>query len=127
EIRDEYLTYRKLKNDPRVIPVVGEFLRKTSFDEIPQFLNVLIGDMSIVGPRPYIANEFHKHAKQYVTIITSVKPGITGFWQVTERNNTTFDKRVDMDISYIINRTFWLDLKIIFQTVLVMVLKKGAY
>ncbi|MBD3842517.1 MAG: sugar transferase, partial [Campylobacterales bacterium] len=127
EIRDEYLTYRKLKNDPRIIPIIGEFLRKTSLDEIPQFFNVLLGDMSVVGPRPYIANEFHNHSRQYVEVITSVKPGITGYWQVKTRNKSTFNQRVEMDMEYIKNQTFWLDLKIIFQTVLVMIFKKGAY
>ncbi len=126
EIRNEYLKYRKLKNDPRIIPVIGEFLRKTSLDELPQFFNVLIGDMSVVGPRPYIEEEFYKHTKTHVDIITSVKPGVTGYWQVTDRNAATFNGRVDSDIEYIKNQNLWLDLKIIFQTVMVMVFRKGA-
>ena len=126
EIRNEYLKYRKLKNDPRIIPIIGEFLRKTSLDELPQFFNVLIGDMSVVGPRPYIEEEFYKHTKIHVDIITSVKPGVTGYWQVTDRNAATFNGRVDSDIEYIKNQNLWLDLKIIFQTVMVVVFKKGA-
>jgi len=127
KIKEEYLTYRKLKKDPRIIPVIGEFLRKTSLDELPQFFNVLIGDMSVVGPRPYIKEEFVNHPKSYVDIITLVKPGITGYWQVTERNNATFDERVQMDMEYIEKQNFWLDLEIIYKTVLVMVFRKGAY
>jgi len=127
EVREEYLTYRKLKDDPRIIAGIGNKIRDHSIDELPQFFNVLFGDMSIVGPRPYIANEFVNHSQKYVNIITSVKPGITGYWQVKERNKSTFNTRVDMDIEYIQNQIFWLDIKIIIQTVLVMVFKKGAY
>ena len=127
KVKEEYLTYRKLKTDPRIIPGIGNKIRDYSIDELPQFFNVLLGDMSVVGPRPYIANEFYKHSKQYVKIITSVKPGVTGYWQVTERNNTTFNNRVEIDINYIQNQTLWGDIKIIIQTVLVMIFKKGAY
>ncbi len=125
EIRNEYLKYRKLKNDPRIISGIGNFLRKTSLDELPQFFNVLIGDMSVVGPRPYIKEEFYKHTQTHIDIITSVKPGVTGYWQVTDRNKTTFNGRVDSDIEYIKNQNLWLDIKIIFQTVLVIVFRKG--
>lgn len=127
EVKEEYLTYRKLKKDPRIIPGIGNKIRDYSIDELPQFFNVLLGDMSVVGPRPYIANEFINHSQKYVKIITSVKPGVTGYWQVKERSNSTFNKRVEMDIEYIQNQTFWGDIKIIIQTVLVMVFKKGAY
>jgi undecaprenyl-phosphate galactose phosphotransferase len=127
KVREEYLTYRKLKDDPRIIPGIGNIIRNYSIDELPQFFNVLFGDMSVVGPRPYIANEFVNHSQKYVKIITSVKPGVTGYWQVKERSNSTFNKRVEMDIEYIQNQTFWGDIKIIIQTVLVMVFKKGAY
>lgn len=127
EVREEYLTYRKLKDDPRIILGIGNKIRDHSIDELPQFFNVLFGDMSVVGPRPYIANEFVNHSQKYVKIITSVKPGITGYWQVKERNKSTFNTRVAMDIEYIQNQTFWGDIKIIIQTVLVMVFKKGAY
>lgn len=127
DVREEYLTFRKLKNDPRIIPHIGNFLRKSSLDELPQFFNVLFGQMSIVGPRPYIENEFDAYPKFYLNIITSVKPGITGYWQVIpERHDTTFENRVNTDIEYIEKKTFGLDLEIIFKTVQVMVLRKGA-
>ena len=125
EIRNEYLKYRKLKNDPRIIPIIGNFLRKSSLDELPQFFNVLLGDMSVVGPRPYIKEEFYKHTPTHIEIITSVKPGVTGYWQVTDRNATTFNRRVDSDIEYVKNQNLLLDIKIIFQTIMVMVFRKG--
>jgi undecaprenyl-phosphate galactose phosphotransferase len=126
EIRNEYIKYRKLKNDPRIIPVIGNFLRKSSLDELPQFFNVLLGDMSVVGPRPYIKEEFYKHTQTHIDIITSVKPGVTGYWQVTDRNAATFNGRVDSDIEYVKNQNLVLDIKIIFQTVMVMVFRKGS-
>jgi len=127
-LRDEYETFRKLKNDPRIIPYIGNFLRKSSLDELPQFFNVFLGQMSIVGPRPYIEDEFscYPHRLQ-LRIVTSVKPGITGYWQVIpERHDTTFESRVDTDIEYIEKKNFLLDLKIIVKTFSVMVLRKGA-
>lgn len=127
EVREEYLKYRKLKDDPRIIPGIGNKIRDYSLDELPQFFNVLFGDMSVVGPRPYIANEFINHSQKFVKVITSVKPGVTGYWQVKARNKSTFNTRVDMDIEYIQNQTFIGDIKIIFETVMVMVFKKGAY
>lgn len=126
KIKEEYLTYRKLKEDPRIIQGVGHFLRKTSLDELPQFFNVLLGDMSIVGPRPYIYKEFEQYTQTHIDIISSVKPGVTGLWQVTERNETTFDSRVDKDIEYITSQSFWMDIKIIFKTLKVMILKEGV-
>gem|GEM_PF-1526937 len=125
KIKEEYFTYRKLKEDPRIIKGVGHFLRKTSLDELPQFFNVLIGDMSIVGPRPYIYKEFEQYTQTHIDIISSVKPGVTGLWQVTERNETTFDSRVDKDIEYILTQSFWMDIKIIFKTIKVMIFKEG--
>ena len=127
KVREEYLTYRKLKVDPRIIPGIGNKIRDYSIDELPQFFNVLLGHMSVVGPRPYIANEFQNHSKQFVKVITSVKPGVTGYWQVYARNKCTFNTRVEMDVEYIQNQSFWGDIKIIIQTVLVMIFKKGAY
>jgi lipopolysaccharide/colanic/teichoic acid biosynthesis glycosyltransferase len=126
EIKEEYFTYRKLKNDPRIIPWVGTFLRKSSLDELPQFFNVLLGDMSVVGPRPYIKEEFYQHSQEVVDAITSVKPGITGYWQTRERHANTFDHRVNTDLEYLQVRTFWLDLEIIVNTVTAMVFKTGA-
>lgn len=127
-LREEYIKFRKLKNDPRIIPNIGNFLRKSSLDELPQFFNVLLGEMSIVGPRPYIENEFDIYpTKLEMNIVTAVKPGITGYWQVIPtRHDTTFENRVATDIEYIEKKIFQLDLSIITKTVGVMVLRKGA-
>ena len=128
DLRDEYLKFRKLKNDPRIIPNIGSFLRKSSLDELPQFFNVFLGQMSIVGPRPYIENEFDIYPTRLeLKIITAVKPGITGYWQIVpERHDTTFESRVETDIEYIEKKNFKLDLEIIGKTIGVMVLRKGA-
>ncbi len=127
EIKESYFKFRKLKNDPRIIPSIGNFLRKTSLDELPQFFNVLFGEMSIVGPRPYIPNEFvTNNQKNNRQIILSVKPGVTGYWQtIPERHDETFDFRVEKDVEYIQKRSFLLDMKIILQTVGVMAGRKG--
>jgi len=126
KFKEEFFRYRKLKEDPRIIKGIGIFLRKTSLDELPQFLNVLKGEMSIVGPRPYIFKEFDTYKpKKHINIISSVKPGVTGLWQVTERNHTTFKSRVEKDIEYINSQNFWLDLKIILQTIKVMIFREG--
>ncbi len=127
-IKEEYLKFRKLKEDPRIIPHIGNFLRKSSLDELPQFFNVLLGQMSIVGPRPYIKNEFDVYpTKLQLNIVTAVKPGITGYWQIIpERHDTTFKSRVSTDIAYIEKKNFQLDLEIIAKTVGVMALRKGA-
>lgn len=126
EVKEEYFTYRKLKNDPRIIPWVGTFLRKSSLDELPQFLNVLLGDMAVVGPRPYIKEEFYQHSQEVVDRITSVKPGITGYWQTRERHENTFDSRVETDLEYLSVRSIVLDFQLVLQTVASMLLKKGA-
>jgi lipopolysaccharide/colanic/teichoic acid biosynthesis glycosyltransferase len=116
----------KIVNDPRVTPV-GRFLRKTSLDEIPQFLNVLKGDMSLVGPRPPIPYEFVHYRYWHRRRVIEVRPGITGLWQVTGRSKTTFDEMVRLDIQYIRRQSIWLDLKIIFRTPLVLISGDGAY
>ncbi|MEX5727784.1 exopolysaccharide production protein ExoY [Rhodovulum iodosum] len=124
EARREWQTIRKLTNDPR-IHCIGVILRKTSLDELPQFLNVLRGDMSVVGPRPILMEEavyYGANFKEYM----SVKPGVTGAWQVSGRSNTTFEERVAMDVDYVHNRTFWCDLKIIWRTIAVVLKQHGA-
>jgi len=126
KIREEYLKYRKLKQDHRIIPFIGAFLRKTGLDELPQFFNVLLGDMSIVGPRPYIVEEFNEVSQEDQKILTKVKPGITGFWQTLPyRHDTTFEERVEIDKHYIQSKDFFVDCKIILRTVGVMVGAKG--
>jgi Undecaprenyl-phosphate galactose phosphotransferase WbaP len=126
KIKEEYEKDFKLKDDPRIIPGIGNFMRKASIDELPQFFNVLFGDMSVVGPRPIVEKEVPKYGK-YAVKLYSVKPGVTGLWQVSGRNDIDYDERVALDMEYIDNQTFWGDIKIIIQTVLVMVFKKGAY
>jgi undecaprenyl-phosphate galactose phosphotransferase len=127
EIEKEYLIYRKLKNDVRIIAGIGHFLRKSSLDELPQFFNVFLGNMSVVGPRPYMKIEFFEYKDKIIDEILSVKPGITGYWQVIPtRHNTTFDERVSSDLNYINNRSLWLDFKIIFKTIWIMGLRQGA-
>jgi lipopolysaccharide/colanic/teichoic acid biosynthesis glycosyltransferase len=116
----------KIKNDPR-ITAVGRFLRKSSLDELPQFLNVLHGEMSLVGPRPPIRYEFENYALWHRRRILEVKPGITGEWQVSGRSRTTFDEMVRMDLRYIRQQSVWLDLKILLKTPFAVISGNGAY
>ena len=116
----------KLTNDSRVTPV-GGFLRKTSLDELPQFFNVLIGDMSLVGPRPPIPYECEKYDLWHKRRILEVKPGITGLWQVKGRSSTTFDEMVRLDLNYVTHWSLLLDLKILVQTPFAVLKGKGAY
>lgn len=126
EIRAEFEKDFKLKNDPRIIPGIGEFMRKSSVDELPQFFNSLIGNMSVVGPRPIVEDEISKYGK-YAIKLYSTKPGVTGLWQVSGRNDISYDDRVSLDMEYIDKQSLLLDIKIVFQTVMVMVFRKGAY
>jgi lipopolysaccharide/colanic/teichoic acid biosynthesis glycosyltransferase len=115
---------KKLVCDPRITGI-GHFLRKTSLDELPQFFNVLRGEMSVVGPRPAIPYEVEMY-KPWHRRRLEAKPGITGLWQVTARSVAEFDESVQLDIEYINNQSFWLDLKILFKTPLVVLSCKGA-
>ncbi|MFC4452161.1 undecaprenyl-phosphate galactose phosphotransferase WbaP [Deinococcus sonorensis] len=124
-LRREYEDTHKLKSDPRVTRV-GAFLRKTSLDELPQLLNVLLGTMSLVGPRPIVEAEVIKYGGVYA-VYKQVRPGITGYWQANGRSDTTYEERVGMDNFYITNWTPWLDLVILLQTVRVVLAGKGAY
>ncbi len=126
EARKEWETYFKLKNDPRVTKV-GRFLRKTSLDELPQIFNVLKGEMSFVGPRPVVEDEIKKYYKDYAKFYYMVKPGITGLWQISGRNDVDYDNRVKLDTWYVLNWSLWLDIMILFKTVSVVLNKKGAY
>lgn len=124
EARKEYKKYKKLKNDPRITKV-GEFIRKTSIDEFPQFINVLKGDMSLVGPRPYLHREKEDMGDNY-DIIVSVKPGLTGYWQVNGRSDKDFKERTEMDVAYVHDRNLWLDIKFLIKTALKIFVKEGA-
>lgn len=121
----EWIRHHKLKDDPRVTRV-GRFLRKRSLDEIPQFWNVLRGDMSLVGPRPIVPGETQKYGPHF-RMYTLVKPGLTGLWQVSGRNDTTYGKRVSLDLQYVRDWTPWLDLWILLRTVWVVLRGHGAY
>lgn len=114
----------KMKNDPRVAKI-GKFIRKHSIDEFPQFLNVFLGQMSVVGPRPPLPNEVAEYTEFDLQRL-AVKPGITGWWQVTERNSTGFDGMVRRDLEYIANRGIFTDLKIVILTVIEVITGKGA-
>jgi len=116
----------KLTNDPRVT-TVGRFLRRTSLDELPQFLNVLLGDMSLVGPRPPIPYEVESYDIWHRRRLLMVKPGITGLWQVNGRSRTTFDEMVRLDLQYAKSWSIWMDLRILLQTPRAMVAGDGAY
>lgn len=115
----------KMKNDPRVTKV-GKFIRKTSIDELPQFFNVLIGDMSLVGPRPPLMREVVQYSEKDKARLL-VKPGITGLWQATVRNDSDFDVMVRLDVQYIRKISFKMDMKILFKTISVVFHPNGAY
>ena len=126
KIREEYEKNKKLKNDPRVTKI-GEFLRRTSLDEFPQFINVLKGEMSFVGPRPYLPREKNDMGTYYEKIVKS-KPGITGMWQANGRSDVeNYDERIALDLYYIRNWSLWLDIIITVKTIKNVVGKKGAY
>jgi lipopolysaccharide/colanic/teichoic acid biosynthesis glycosyltransferase len=116
----------KLSNDPRITSI-GGFLRKTSLDELPQFINVLKGEMSLVGPRPPIPYECELYDIWHRRRLLSAKPGITGLWQVSGRSSTTFDEMVRLDLKYINGWSLWLDIKLLLKTPLVILTGKGAY
>jgi len=119
-----YEKYHKYQNDPRVTPI-GNFLRKTSLDELPQIINVLQGKMSLIGPRPYMIEEKAKLTDE-IDAILCVKPGITGLWQVSGRNELDFEERKRLDVWYIRNWSLWLDAVILIKTIKVVLFKIGA-
>jgi len=127
QMRQEFETNFKLKYDPR-ITWIGRFLRITSLDEFPQFWNVLMGDMSVVGPRPLVVEELPKYGIYIETVLT-IRPGITGLWQVSGRNDIPYPQRIRIDVYYASFRNFWLDLWIIVKTIGVVIFPKdnGAY
>lgn len=125
DLRREWEETHKLKKDPRVT-AVGRFLRRTSLDELPQIWNVMKGEMSLVGPRPIVAAEMAKYGES-LGMYMAVRPGITGLWQVSGRNNTTYDERVAYDVHYVRNWSIWLDAYLLVRTVDVVFRTEGAY
>ncbi len=127
KLKKEFEENHKLKNDPR-ITTIGKFLRKTSLDEIPQFINVLRLEMSIVGPRPIVEDEIEKYGDS-ISKVLSIKPGITGLWQVSGRNNLSYQRRVVLDCLYVNNISLLIDLRIILRTfgVILFPHDRGAY
>ena len=125
EARVEWRSTHKLKDDPRVTRI-GVFLRKSSLDELPQFWNVLRGSMSLVGPRPIVAAEVEKYGK-YFADYCKVKPGLTGLWQVSGRNEVTYDERVQLDCRYVREWSLSGDVKIMLRTLASVIKRGGAY
>jgi exopolysaccharide production protein ExoY len=124
QAREEWERDRKLRNDPRIIPV-GHLLRRTSLDELPQLLNVLRGEMHLVGPRPVVVQEVPRYGEHKCHYL-SVKPGMTGLWQVSGRNNTSYEQRVQLDARYVENRSPLADLAILARTAKVLITREGA-
>ena len=127
QIRSEFEDNFKLKQDPRITKI-GHLLRITSLDEFPQFWNVLKGDMSVVGPRPLVVEELPRYGR-YIDKVLTIKPGITGLWQVSGRNDIPYPKRIQMDVYYVSFNNFWMDLWIVIKTIKVVLFPKnnGAY
>lgn len=124
EAREEFEKTHKLQNDPRITKI-GNFLRKSSLDELPQMINILKGDMSFVGPRPVVEKEVEEYGTNKDKFL-SVRPGLTGYWQVNGRSNTTYEERMKMELYYVNNCSLWLDIKIFFKTFITVFKKEGA-
>ncbi len=120
----EYKENYKLTNDPRITKV-GKFLRKTSLDELPQLINIINGDLSIIGPRPVVADELEKYGVNKDKFL-SVTPGLTGYWAANGRSNTTYEQRMKMELYYIDNLSLKMDIKVFFKTILSVLKKEGA-
>jgi Undecaprenyl-phosphate galactose phosphotransferase WbaP len=125
ELNAEWKATHKLKKDPRVTRV-GAILRKLSLDELPQFWNIVIGDMALIGPRPIVDAEIEKYGKCF-ELYKQARPGLTGLWQVSGRSDTSYQYRVQLDEYYLLNRSLKLDIIILFKTVYVVLGRKGAY
>ena len=127
DLQEEFRNDFKLRNDPRITRL-GRFLRRSSLDELPQFLNVLRGEMSLVGPRPIVRQELPRYGDRMEEVL-AVRPGLTGLWQVSGRNNLSYDERVALDLRYARHRSVWMDLSIIARTIGVMLdpRDRGAY
>jgi len=127
DLQEEFRNDFKLRNDPRITRL-GRFLRRSSLDELPQFLNVLRGEMSVVGPRPIVRQELPRYGDRMEEVL-AVRPGLTGLWQVSGRNNLSYDERVALDLRYARHRSVWMDLRIIARTIGVILdpRDRGAY
>jgi undecaprenyl-phosphate galactose phosphotransferase len=126
DVKNEWEQFRKLKNDPRITKI-GEFLRKTSLDELPQLFNVLKGEMSLVGPRPVTQREIEEYYKDKAELCFGVPLGITGLWQVSGRSNASYTYRIALDSWYVRNWNLWLDIVILFKTIRIVLKREGAY
>lgn len=124
EQKAEFERCYKLEKDPRITKI-GSFLRKTSLDELPQILNILKGELSIIGPRPIVQAELEKYGDDKEKFL-SVKPGLTGYWAANGRSDTSYEERIQMELYYVDNMSFWLDIKIFFKTILAVIKKEGA-
>lgn len=124
EQKQEWDENFKLENDPRITKI-GNFLRKTSLDELPQIINILKGDMSVIGPRPVVNDEIEKYGNQKAKFL-SVKPGLTGYWAANGRSATTYEDRIKLELYYIDHCSLLLDIKIFFKTILSVLKKEGA-
>jgi len=124
DLAREYEIHRKVENDPRITSF-GNFLRKTSLDELPQLINVIKGDLSLVGPRPILPQEA-KELQNKAALLHSVKSGVTGLWQVSGRSALSFEERLELEMFYAQNWSFWLDIKILFKTLGVVIRRRGA-
>jgi lipopolysaccharide/colanic/teichoic acid biosynthesis glycosyltransferase len=127
DLRQEFSENFKLKQDPRITKI-GRFLRTTNLDEFPQFINVFKGEMSVVGPRPLVPEELERYGNDIDRVLT-IRPGLTGLWQISGRNNISYAQRVRIDVSYVKRHDFWLDLQIVCKTALLTLMPKnnGAY
>ncbi|WP_284312909.1 sugar transferase [Labrys miyagiensis] len=123
--RQEWEETHKLKNDPRITPI-GRFLRKSSVDELPQLINIILGDMSLVGPRPIVRDEIVRYGL-HIEDYKRVRPGLTGLWQISGRNDTSYHDRVALDVRYVREWSFWRDLSIIAKTVPAVLKSSGSY
>jgi undecaprenyl-phosphate galactose phosphotransferase len=121
----EWAKYQKLRNDPRVT-MLGKFLRKSSLDELPQLLNILRGEMSVIGPRPVTASEMQRYGAA-IPFYTAARPGVLGLWQVKGRNRLTYPERISLDIEYVQTWSIWQDFRILFMAIPVVLLARGAY
>jgi len=125
EMKAEWELDHKLRNDPRITPI-GAFLRKTSLDELPQLFNVLKGEMSLIGPRPIVTSELSRYRRS-IRWYHAVRPGMTGLWQVSGRNDTDYNRRVALDAFYVRNQSFLMDISILIKTIRVVLFRSGAY